>query len=106
MGHFDRLRSIAEAPHDDMVGELTDAEAIEDFRHYILNIDPRSSEAQLEATYLASDEDAQLSLIRQLGASPRKVRVVVSCLSDTTIVWWKPKLKEPTLKWSKRAFAG
>ena len=80
VGHVDRLRSIAEAPHDDMVGELTDAEAMDDFPiKYILNIDPRSCEAQLEDTYLASEEDVQFSLLHQLGASPRKVIAMVSC---------------------------
>ncbi len=69
-----------------MVVERIDAEAMGDVPSITsLTPTPRSSEAQLEAAYLASEEDAHVSLIHQLGTNPRKVIASGSCLAHTII---------------------
>ena len=60
----------AKAPQRDMAGEQEDAAAIADVPQHILDNEPRSLVALVEANDLACDEDVQFSVAHYLGANP------------------------------------
>ena len=77
-----------------------------DVRQYALNMYFRSREAPVEATYLASEEDAQFSLPTSVKQTRSQFVQCVGVLGDLIISWSKPQLKDPTLNWTLRSFAG
>ena len=72
--HNGRLRSTAEAPRGDIVVELRGAhDVLAEGSVHLVQIDVRFLDASLDATDLGSEEDAQVTLVDDLGAHPTEV---------------------------------